>query len=239
MFLVFQINTKGQVRTMVNRNIHKLIVFALIMLVCTSGCTISKYTNKSFKSQEIDRIVVLPFMDNRKDPDPKINFEKMVSDARRTLVGNLKYSKKYRAILCGDIGNVSSYSVHDLPSRDLSSRNYESRYAYSIDPESVDHEWIKQLGPSSERWILVPVIESSSDIRISGAGGSSLYLFDKQNGELWWHHNFKTRVTIPPMLWPILPLIEKDALARGCVIGAIRACINELPVREGPYLLPD
>ena len=72
--------------------------------------------NKSFKSEEIDRITVLPFMDGRQNPDPELHFEKMANFGRSAMIFPLKYNKKYRTVTSSDIGNVSSYSIQDLPS---------------------------------------------------------------------------------------------------------------------------
>lgn len=207
---------------------RKLNIIALILLVVfLTGCVTSQYANKSFKSQEIDRIVVLPFMDNRKNPDPKDDFAKMVNEGNTTMIHSLTYYKKYRTVLSGDIGNVSSYSVKDLPRRDR-----ESIYKSSIDPESVDPEWIKQLGPSTEGWVLVPVLENLSTTNIlivSGTAEISVYLFNKHTGELWWQSSSKYKFTDFTGAFNIeTPLYY-----------AARECIKALPKRTGPYLLTD
>lgn len=223
---------------MANKKIFHIIVF-IIIVGCLTGCVTTQYANKSFKSQEIDRIVILPFMDNRKNPDPRFDFAEMVSNGNTTMIRTLKYKKKYRTILSGDIGNVSSYSVQDLPSRDL-----KSGYTSSIDPESVDPEWIKQLGPSTERWVLVPVIEEISHsnvlLQVRGKVELSVYLFNKHTGELWWQRSSKFEVYAGFIIYGVLKAAPgKNVLEGMALSAAVQECIKNLPKRTGPYLLPD
>ena len=124
-------------------------------------------------------------MDNRKNPDPELNFDKLAGFGISPMIFSLKYDKKYRTVLSGDIGNVSSYSTQDIPSMDPN-----AGLPFTVDPESVDSGWIKQLGPSTEGWILVPVLEDVSTtcllIQMTGRARISVYLFNKHTGELWW-----------------------------------------------------
>jgi len=206
---------------MANRKILTLFLFVFI-LTFLSGCG-AKYINKSFKSQEIDRITVLPFMDNRKNPDPELNFD-----------------KKYRTVLSGDIGNVSSYSTQDLPSKDPN-----AVIPFTVDPESVDSGWIKQLGPSTEGWILVPVLEDLSTtcllIQMMGRARISAYLFNKHSGELWWQCSSSATFQAGILAYGLMKaMISEENLMEAAVIPmACAQCFKSLPVRTGPYLLPD
>lgn len=216
----------------------KNIIVPILLVVLFTGCMTTKYAHKSFDSQEIDRIVVLPFMDDRKNPNPKLNFTKLVSQANIMIPDFLKYQRKYRVALCSDIGNVSSYSVHDLPSRIVKSNS-----ADSIDPESVDHEWVKQLGPSTERWVLVPVIEKITRtnllLRLNATATVSMYLFDKQTGELWWEGTAKGLYTEGVLIYGLAQSMAGDHLEIIALAFASRECINTLPERTAPFYLPD
>jgi len=221
------------------RNKTIFAFFLLILLLFLNGCG-AKYIHKSFKSEDIDRITVLPFMDNRENPDPELNFEKLAQFGQSSIIDSLKYKKKYRTVVSGDIGNVSSYSVQDLPSRDLNSNT-----AFSVDPESVDSGWIKQLGPSMERWILVPVLEDVSStnvlIQMLASAKISAYLFNKKTGELWWQCSGTGRFAVGILTYGIMKANspEENLLEEGVLSTAGAQCIENLPVRSGPYLLPD
>jgi len=55
----------------------------------------------------------------------------------------------------------------------------------------ADAATIRNLGPSTARWVLVPVLDSArpSPALVWGGYGMSAYLFDKQTGELAWEGN--------------------------------------------------
>lgn len=224
--------------TMANRKILTLFLFVFI-LTFLSGCG-AKYIHKSFKSQEIDRITVLPFMDNRKNPDPELNFDKLAGFGRSPMIYSLKYDKKYRTVLSGDIGNVSSYSTQDLPSPDPN-----AVIPFTVDPESVDSGWIKQLGPSTEEWILVPVLEDLSTtcllIQMVGRARISAYLFNKHTGELWWQCSSTAMFQAGILAYGLIKMTasEENYIEASLIPGACTECIKSLPVRTGPYLLPD
>ncbi len=219
------------------KRIHIILLTTLALLF--SGCVTSQYTHKSFEPQEIGSIVVLPFMDNRKNADPRLSFEEMTTDAKSTLVTGIRYTSKYRSVICSDIGNVSSYSVQDLPTL-----KHESNGTTSIEPDSIDSEWIKQLGPSTERWVLVPVLEGLSHFNVLvGQGGIaevSLYLFDKQTGMIFWYSSARHRFTMPILLNALVEatMRKKDATEFGAIEIASGLNILKLPKRNEPFLLP-
>ena len=223
---------------MANRKILTLFLFVFILMFL-SGCG-AKHIHKSFKSKEIDRITVLPFMDNRKNPDPELNFEKMTGFGMWPMFFSLKYDKRYRIVLSGDIGNVSSYSTQDLPSKDPN-----TDIPFTVDPESVDSGWIKQLGPSTEEWILVPVLEELSStcllIQMMGTARISAYLFNKHTGELWWQCSSSSSFNVGILTYGMMKaMISEENLIEAAVIPmACAQCFKSLPVRTGPYLLPD
>ncbi len=161
-----------------------LISVTMVFLV---GCAVpkSKYRSASFDPQKIDRIVVLPFIDNREKPDPKNDWDEVCVSAETMLFSGLKFGKGYRVVASSDIGSISRYSVADLPRPDSQSKDTDS-----VDPSSVDSSWVKELGPDTDRWILVPVIDNLTFqniiIRVEAKAKMSMYLFDKETGELLW-----------------------------------------------------
>ena len=223
---------------MINKKI--LTVFScVVMLGCLSGC-VTKYINPSFNAQKIDRITVLPFIDNREKIDPKYNFEKWTGLAYRHMIPYLKFKKKYRTELSSDIGAVSSYSIQNLPS--LNKQFYSS--TATLNPGTVDSEWIKQLGPSSEQWILVPVLEDISHynflIRAGGIVELSLYLFNKQAGDLWWWSSRKAQYGEQILTYCCLRIpLGRYFSEEAALEMALKYTIDRIPKRPWPYLLPD
>ncbi len=216
---------------------NKNIVAFIFLLLCLSGCT-GKYTHKSFEPENIDRITILPFLDRRENPDPDINFEQMSNYGYRIMNQILKYSKHYRTVSSSDIGNVSSYSVQDLPSSDEKSGS-----EFSVDPESVDSGWIKQLGPVTEKWLLVPVVESISFtnllLQMHASARVSAYLFNKSTGELWWYCSNEASWSSGALVHAIsIGLSSEDnVLESTAIVMANQGCIDLLPKRNGPYVL--
>jgi len=211
-------------------------LFLFILLFSLTGCGPKhiKYVHKSFVPEEIDRITILPFIDNRQNPDPDMSFEKLASFAKVIMYQHIKYYRFYRTVFSDDIGNVSSYSVQDLPSRDLNSNR-----PFSVDPESVDSGWIKQLGPSTEQWILVPVLENLAYnkvlFNVELSARISAYLFNKNTEELWWQCSAKASNTSN-----ILIQAAMDENYYVIVLPqACGQCVSSLPFREGPFLLPN
>lgn len=222
---------------MINKTIITLFLF--ILLFSLTGCG-AKYVHDSFKPDEIDRITILPFMDNQQNPDPELSFEKITRIGQSGMIYSLTYDKKYRTVSSGDIGNVSSYSVQDLPSLDPN-----SNVAFSVDPESVDSGWIKQLGPSTEKWILVPVIESVSFtnilIQVMASARISAYLFNKETGELWWQCSSEGKFGTGILTYGIMKaaIQEEHILEAAALAMAGAECVKGLPERGGPFLLPE
>ena len=213
------------------------ILIAFLFIVYLSGCA-KKYTHKSFEPEAIDRITILPFMDKRENPDSDIDFEKMSYIGNRLMSHVLRYSKNYRTVVSTDIGNVSSYLIQDLPSFDQ-----DSASGFLVDSESVDPGWIKQLGPSTGKWLLVPVIESITFtnllIEMSATAKVSAYLFNKYTGELWWYCSDQARFSAGVLVYAIMSAASPDenVLERTVIKKASQDCINKLPERSSSYIL--
>ncbi len=207
------------------------ILTSLIFIACISGCAAPSYRHEQFKEQNINRIVVLPYIDNRQQPDPDFNFMESTGFMTDQLVQLLRYNKRYRTLLSGDIGNVSSYSAQDTPSRNAESNE--------IEPQSINPEWVKQLGPDTEQWLLVPVLDHISHFNVliqAGANAKlSFNLFNKQTGELWWwcdgRGDFSAGILIYGLAGGASEFEKESARI------ATHACMNALPARTGPFML--
>ena len=212
------------------------VVFAAALLGCEAKPT---YIHPSFDAQQIDRLVVLPPMDARQTPNPDHDFVMMASDATSMLVKHFKFFRKYRTVMTSDIGSVASYSPQYLP------KPADPKKPDSVDPQSVDPSWVKQLGPPTAKWLLVPVVEdislSNLLIQVSGHAKVSTYLFNKQTGEVWWKEAQRSQMSVGGLTALMsVPLAggEKFLVERAAVEMAAMGCTKTLPERKEPFLLP-
>jgi hypothetical protein len=164
---------------------NRICMLTLLSVLFGAGCAMKpEYIHGSFDPTKIDRIVVLPFIDNRVNPNPKYDFRALCAEANVSIISELKYNKGYRVACTSDLGSVSNYSRENLATKVNDTRN-----RYTIDPSSVNPQWAKDLGPSSEEWILVPVLEAVSDFNAlivqQGSAAISVYLFNRKTGELY------------------------------------------------------
>src|SRR5687768_12999109 len=88
--------------------LYTLLLAAVAAAAAAGGCGPKAYVNESFDPQRVDRVVVLPVMDNRRKADPNHDFTVMASDASNVVVKSLKFQKGYRAVTSADIGGVST-----------------------------------------------------------------------------------------------------------------------------------
>ncbi len=212
---------------------RKIVFMILILATSLSGCVAPGYRHEQFKEQDINRIVVLPYIDNRQQPDPEFKFREATAALTANLVHTLRYEKRYRALLSGNIGNVASYSAQDIPSR-----NAESN---AVEPRSVNPEWVKQLGPDTEQWILVPVLDDISHYNVLIQAGAdarlSFNLFNRQTGELWWWCDAYGTISGGMILYGAMGGASSFQMSAAGV--ATRVCSSYLPAKPEPNLLDD
>ena len=190
-------------------------MFFFILLVFAS-CGPKPYVNESFNPQNVSRITVLPFI---------VTF--------RFLARYLKYYSRYRTEMSGDIGSVSSYLSKDLPVFDSDSNE--------IKPGTVNPEWIKHLGPTSEDWVLVPTIDELDCtwyvIRASGIASVTLHLFNKNKGELSWSCKGTGVNDSGYLIDSISHGAAQDFVDPQAKLLAAIECLKLMPERPRPYHL--
>ena len=212
-------------------------VLVLVALVFVVGCAAPKatYRSPSFDPQTIDRIVVLPCLDNRVKPDPDNDWDEVCGVTETILFSDLKFTKGYRVVWSSDIGSVPRYSVGDMPRPDSQSKDTDS-----VDPSSVDSSWVKGLGPETDRWILVPVIDNlvfqNIIVNVSTSAKMSIYLFDKEAGEIAWKGVGSSAMSTGILTAGLMgrSTMEETALWGACVQGL--ASFDE---KTTPNVLPD
>ncbi len=118
-----------------------------------------------------------------------------------------------------DIGNVADYST---------------ALVQPTAAQVIDQSSIRQLGPSRASWVLVPVLESAGGwnaLLVAGAKVQlSLYLFNKENGELYWKGAASGSAGAAGLLDVlVLELSDKQTL---CLQLASQAACKSLPKRR-------
>jgi len=157
------------------------LVVVCVVVSFAGGCQpTAKYMQPGFDPKQIDRVVVLPFIDHRDKPDPADNFNEVTLVGGDFLVRKLRFLKGYRAAYSSNVGAAGGYDASHLPALPDDKKK----------PVTVDREWVKRLGPPEARWVLVPVLDSLTGAYLVVYGGFdatvTIYLFDKRSGDLVW-----------------------------------------------------
>jgi hypothetical protein len=117
--------------------------------------------------EAIDQIVVLPVVDARAGKKDSVNFDSL----RKVAINDLKH-KNYRLTASDDTGTVGQIAEEDL--------------------NEGSAAWIKRLGPSDARYVLVIGLDDvHSKFTFGSTGNAELvgFLFDKQDGSTLWKGN--------------------------------------------------
>lgn len=207
------------------------------ILILTSGCVTTKYKNPLFKPNDIERIVILPFMDNRKSMDPDHDILSFCSDSEAMIFSELKFEKHYRTLGSSNIGQVDEYSPAHLPREDPGATD-----SHAVDPLTVDTEWVKRLGPAQAKWVLVPVVEDVKRFNVLIRKGAeaevSLYLFNKETGELWCKTYAQQRFAAGCLIAPLLEAsIGKYMWERATMEMSGQRAASLFPTRQGPFII--
>ena len=166
-----------------------------------SGCATPAYIQKGYSPDQVGRIAVLPFIDGRQHPDPKTDFKYISSEATSILMPQIKYERNYLAFDTTDIGDVAEYSAQIIePSK--------GQYA--------PPDYIKQLGPTQAKWVLVPVFDRLGRYNVvlyaGGSASLSFYLFNKDTGELWWKGSAATSQSMPGLIGGLAAAMDNYAM---------------------------
>jgi hypothetical protein len=143
----------------------------LLLIFLASGCAESLkpaiYLAPEFPPPALNEITLLPALDVRIDRNVKVYMGvqgQFAKQARKILE-----SKGYRVSLSENIGDVVQITEEDL--------------------RSGDSKWIKRLGPSVARWVMVLVLVdvttkvtfgSTANVEVAG------FLYDKESGTTAW-----------------------------------------------------
>ncbi|WP_300672704.1 hypothetical protein [Desulfoluna sp.] len=146
---------------------RKLLIFLPVLILM--GCAGAKqpiFLSSTFGQEMVENILVLPIVDLRFNKEPEL--PKLDKWVQRVVKGKLKY-KKYTFTLISDLSIVDNITEEDL--------------------KEVDAEWVKNLGPSGSRWIIiVALLDAKSKLTFGCTGNAEIsgYLIDKKEGSILW-----------------------------------------------------
>ena len=144
-------------------------LFILLPALIIIGCVATKqpiFLSSTFDQQSIGNILVFPTVDMRFNKEPE--FPKLDNWIQGVVKDKLS-SQKYTFTLGSDSSIIDNITEEDL--------------------QEVDAEWIRNLGPSSSRWVMVVVfLDARSKLTFGSTGNAEVagYLFDKKNGSMLW-----------------------------------------------------
>lgn len=138
----------------------------LLALICVVDCSASKKQKipPDPKFAAIENISVLPIVDDRAGDKANVN----MGNLQRNVVKALQ--KKHYSVTAADTtGDAVQIAVEDL--------------------EDAHPPYLKKLGPTNQRWVMVVLLDDvHSKITFGSTGNAEVsgYLFDKDSGELLW-----------------------------------------------------
>lgn len=148
------------------QTIRSAAVMILLTVVCSEFSAAKKKEKvpPDPRFATIESISVLPIVDARAGKKADVNLEKLQGGVVKVL--KRKHYTADGASISGDAGEIA---IEDI--------------------EAAKPEYVKKLGPSSERWVMIIFLDDVvSKITFGSTGNAQLsgYLFDKSNGDLIW-----------------------------------------------------
>lgn len=185
--------------------------FIILFFLVLAGCYTAKdplYKSETFNQEKINTICVLPVVDLRFDKKKELRkLDKWVHE----IVEDKLKDKKYECELISD--------------RDLVNKMTEE------DVKSINPEWIKTLGPSCSKYVmLIALWDARSKLTFGSTGNAevSLYLFDKQNGITIWKDKDIAQVGA----WGITGMFLKGSMLGDAVKETIRQMMTNFPKKD-------
>lgn len=159
-----------------------LLSILLVAVLGSASCVTVEFEHDEFDDTTITNLTLLPIIDNRTTPNPEHDFAKMTEGILERSVKDLR-KKGYEIRTTGDIGSVRSLTANDF--------------------EAADPEWVKALGPSNSKWVMVLTLAEVKSMITFGKSSTATavaYLFNRETGELWWKARNKAKIGVGPLL---------------------------------------
>ena len=188
--------------------VWKTYVLIAVCSVTLGGCAAAVKPPTAmvtgFQASTIDQLVVLPVVDHRIDKSSGLDLDGVILPlAERHLT-----DKYYPHTVVRDRAIIEQVTpvVLESPSRD----------------------WVRTLGPSGSRWVLLLVLEdASSGLSFGSTGNAEMsgYLFDKEHRVVVWRNKELSRVGQGGLVGMAL----KGMMERVAVEGATNEMFRALP----------
>lgn len=146
----------------------KVFVFSIMIMMVFSCASVKKaaiYSVPDFPPPTLTEICILPTVDLRIDKKINVNLEKQI---RKASEGNI-VKKGYKVTKSDNYGTVEQIFEEDL--------------------KTSNSDWIKQLGPTNSRYIMVLcLVDVTTKLTFGGTGNAEVsgYLYDKEAGNIVW-----------------------------------------------------
>lgn len=160
------------------------------------------------KIMAIQNISVLPVVDARAGEKASVNMVKLQGSVVKGLT-----RKHYPVSAANTSGDAGQIAVEDL--------------------ENPQASYVKKLGPTSDRWVMVVLLDDiHSKIVFGSTGNAELdgYLFDKDSGELLW----KAKGVGQAGQGGLIGMSMKGMMKSAALDAAVRSLLNSMPNRPKP-----
>ncbi|HEC97888.1 MAG TPA: hypothetical protein ENI58_07035 [Nitrospirae bacterium] len=189
--------------------LYRLLIFIPFLIL--TGCAVAKqpiFLSSTFGQEKIESIQVLPVVDFRFNKEPEL------PELDKWVLGEVKSKlkrKEYTFTIASDTSLVDNITEEDL--------------------QEVDAEWVKNLGPSDSRWVIViALLDAKSNLTFGSTGNAEVsgYLFDKKDGSMVWRDKGIGKVGQGGLVGMLL----KGSMLRDAVKKATVDLMNSFPKNE-------
>ena len=208
------------------RNHLKIVSILLTIISLVAGCATDPrarqvrpaFMDSAFKPEAVDKLVVLPVADLRRDLGVTLSAEKL---------DHMVFSP-YPAIF----SNPNAWRFEHRGYKEVVFLNKgQTRPTVSGDHLSeMKEDWIRSLGRDSDRWVLVVTLDDLSSANTFGSvvkASCSAYLVDKRSAKLAWRHSASVEVGFGGLAG----LMGKGMLESGLPADCASKLYWELPYR--------
>ncbi len=145
----------------------KVVVTSIILMMVFSCGTVKKaiYSLPDFPPSTLSEIIILPPVDLRVDKKINVNLERQIRKASERAI----VKKGYNVTTSEDFGADNQILEEDL--------------------KTSNSDWIKQLGPTNSRYVMVLcLVDVVSKLTFGSTANAEVagYLYDKESGNIIW-----------------------------------------------------
>jgi len=183
---------------------------SLVLICVVAGCAAplkqAIYLDSGFQPQVINQIILLPAIDARIDRKIEVNIQKQIREAGMEILNN----NGYQVSLSDNIGGVTQIIEDDL--------------------KFGDPKWIKQLGPSEARYVMVlMLVDVATKLTFGSTGNAEVagFLYNKEAGTIVWRDKGIGQVGQAGLMF----MLMKGAMAGSAIDVAMNSLLSSIPKR--------